>query len=435
MPEPVDAADVVVVGGGLAGHAAALAAAEAGAHVVLLEKRARHGGSSALAGGGLLFAGTPLQRRAGVADSADALRADLAAAGRGASDPALLDAYVEAQAAVYDWLCGHGAGFSLTGQPVRRLHVMAPGALVDLLHARALEHPRIRYRPGAPVVALLTNRRAVTGVIAGAGELRSPVTSRCVVLCSGGFSRNRAMVAELAPQCAPAVAMGGAGSDGDGLRMAMELGAQPAGMEFVEASFGASATAGVEPRLLYAHFDGAVIVNSLGRRFADEGSDIKALGKAVAGQPGGLAFQIFDQAVMDASRPAPKPRDFAAALRDGLLVQAPTLAGLADRIGMPAATLQESARTLGRPPYYSFACTAGLTSTYGGLRVDRAMRVLDGAGSAIRGLFAAGEIVGGFHGAGYLVGSALGKAAVFGHLAGREAARTITRSMPSAAGT
>jgi fumarate reductase flavoprotein subunit len=435
MTDVVDTADVVVAGGGLAGHAAALAAAEAGAEVLLLEKLARFGGSSALAGGGLLFAGTTLQQREGVADSAEGLRAALAKAGRGKCDPVLLDTYVQAQAAVHDWLCSHGADFALIGQPVRRLHVMSPGALVDLLHARALDHSRIRYRSDFPVVSLLAKERGIAGVIGGQGDQQSSILSPCVVLCTGGFSRNRKLLSQLAPQCTAAVAMSGAGSDGDGLRMAMELGADLAGMEFVEASFGASATAGVEPRLLYAHFDGAVIVNTLGRRFAGEGSDIKALGKAVSGQPGGLAYQIFDQAVMDVSRPAPSPRDFAAALRDGLLVQAPTLADLAARIGMPAAVLQESAGTLTRPPYFAFACKAGLTSTYGGLRIDSAMRVLDGAGSAIRGMFAAGEIVGGFHGAGYLAGSALGKAAVFGYLAGREAARASARPAQPAAVT
>ncbi|WP_214102621.1 FAD-dependent oxidoreductase [Acrocarpospora catenulata] len=422
--------DLVVAGGGLAGHAAALAAAELGADVVLLEKTEHFGGSSAMAGGGLVFAGTELQRREGVDDSPERLRAALAEAGRGRSDPALLDAYVDTQLAVHDWLRALGAEFSLTGQPVRRLHTMPSGALVGLLNSRALDHPSVDYRTRSRVVSLLHTSDGVTGVVVDGGRR---ITARYgVVLASGGFSRNPELVARFAPQCAQAVAMGGAGNDGDGLLLALAAGGALAGMEFVEASFGASAAEGVEPRLLYAQSDGAVVVNTLGRRFADEGADIKTLGRAVAEQPGALAFQVFDQAVMAKSRPTPKPRDFAAAARDGLLVQAPTLPELAARMGVPADALAESARELSRPPYYSYACKAGLTSTYGGLRVDGTMRVLDAEGAPIHGLRAAGELVGGFHGAGYLIGSALGKAAVFGYLAGRgavpaagEAARNV----------
>ncbi|WP_433365511.1 FAD-dependent oxidoreductase [Streptosporangium sp. CA-115845] len=435
MSDAVETTDLVVVGGGLAGHAAALAAAGLGADVILLEKLERFGGSSAMAGGGLVFAGTGLQRREGVGDSPERLRAALAEAGRGHSDPALLDAYADTQIEVHDWLRELGAEFSLTGQPVRRLHTMPSGVLVGLLHRRALDHTSVDYRASSPVVSLLHAGDDVTGVVVDGRAGRTRITTRCgVVLASGGFSRSRELVGRFAPHCAQAVAMGGVGNDGDGLVLAMAAGGAPVGMEFVEASFGASAAAGVEPRLLYAQSDGAVIVNTRGHRFADERGDIKALGRAVVEQPGGLAFQVFDQAVMEMSRRTPKTRDFAAALRDGLLAEAPTLAGLASRLGVPAGALAESARGLSQPPYYGYACKAGLTSTYGGLSVDGLMRVLDTAGSAISGLYAAGELVGGFHGAGYLIGSALGKAAVFGYLAGRNAVlapRETARNAPA----
>ncbi|MFI5960344.1 FAD-binding protein [Cryptosporangium sp. NPDC051539] len=389
---------VVVAGGGLAGHAAALAAAEAGADVVLHEKQPDVGGSSALSGGGLLFAGTALQREAGVDDSAAALRADLAEAGRGASDPVLLDAYADAQAGTYEWLAGLGAAFTLVGP---RLHVLPQGALVRLLHERALASPRIRYHANSSVTAL---------------------PGAQVVLATGGFSRSPELIERLAPQCAGAVPMGGAGNTGDGLRMALDRGAGLAGIEYVEASFGASVTPGVPPRLLYAQFDGGVIVNAAGERFADERNDIKALGRASAAQPGGTVYQVFDASVMALSKETPAPRNFAAALRDGLLVSAASRPELAGVLGVPADALERSASGLTNPPYYAYACRAGLTTTYGGLRVDGSMRVLAHDSAVIPGLFAAGELVGGFHGAGYLVGSALGKAAVFGRLAGRHAA-------------
>ena len=415
--------DVVVVGGGLAGHAAALAAADAGAEVVLLEKCAEFGGSSAMAGGGLALAGTELQRQEGVADTPEDLRADLLAAGRGHSHEELVDTYVWTQQETYTWLCGLGAEFSLTGAPVRRLHTMPSGALVALLHRRVETHENISYRHLAAADTLLTADRWVGGVaVRGAEGVFDLRARRAVILANGGFSRNRQLVSELAPAAAGAVAMGGTGNEGDGLTMARAVGADLAGMEFVEASFGASVRADVETRLLYAQSDGAVIVNSRGDRFAGEDEDIKALGRAVAQQPGRLAYQLFDHSTMRKSRTTPKPRDFAAALRDGLLYQAPSITELAEAISVPPTAVAEAMKGLTEAPFYAFACTAGLTSTYGGLRVNGRLEVLDTDGHPIDGLFAAGEVVGGFHGAGYLIGSALGKAAVFGYAAGRTAA-------------
>jgi fumarate reductase flavoprotein subunit len=445
--------DVIVVGAGLAGHAAALAAAEEGASVALLEKRSSHGGSSVLSGGGLLFAGTDLQREAEVEDSAERLRADLEAAGRGRSDPALLDAYVAAQAQAYSWLCGLGARFELArvAEPVRRLHTMPRGALVELLHVLVVEHPSISYLAPAALDGLERDGDRVVGALADtpAGRVRLSAAGG-VVLATGGFARNRDLVAELAPHCADAVPMGGAGSHGDGLRLGRALGAAVADMEWVEASFGASARPGRgETRLLYAQSDGAIVVNLHGRRFVDEAGDIKALGRATAQQPQGLAFQIFDSSVMALSRPAPTPRDFARAHADGLVVEAPTLTALAAGVGLPSSALEEtvrehnarahrgesSQRPVEKAPFYAYPCRAGLTSTYGGLAIDGDMRVLTVLGAPIPGLFAAGEVVGGLHGAGYLVGSALGKAAIFGMIAGRHAAAGVCTTRTLAAAT
>jgi len=60
-------------------------------------------------------------------------------------------------------------------------------------------------------------------------------------------------------------------------------------------------------------------------------------------------------------------------------------------------------------------------TTFCGLRIDSAMRVIDVFGEPIEGLLAAGEVVGGLHGGAHMTGSGLGKAAIFGRLAARTA--------------
>ena len=82
------------------------------------------------------------------------------------------------------------------------------------------------------------------------------------------------------------------------------------------------------------------------------------------------------------------------------------------------------------PPFYTYPCGAGLTTTYCGIRVDQGLRVVDVFEEPIPGLLAAGEVVGGFHGAGYLTGTGLGKAAVFGFAAGRNATTMKPVNLP-----
>lgn len=448
--------DVVVVGAGLAGNAAALTAAEAGASVLLLEKGDRHGGTSVKAGGGLVFAGTDLQAAAGVTDDVDGLRAALVQAGRGLNDPDTVEAYLDHQLEVFEWLRARGVVFDYRAdlQPphLNRLHGTAPGQATEALHEHVLADPRIEYRPRTAAVRLERDGH-VTHVHLRTGNDDVPMVSgRAVVLASGGFTRSDELLRVFAPQWLTATRMGGAHNTGDGLRMAWALGADMADMAHVEPSFGASVPGfpdlsgpdGTEPTLLYANAQGAMIVNTEARRFVDESRNYKQISVECARQPDGLAFQIFDRAVMDRSSPAPSPADFRAALADGRVLQASTVGDLAALLGLDVRTLvvevdrynayadQGVDPDFGRPltgpgaridtaPFYAYPCRNGLTTTYCGVRVDRQLRVLDVYGDPITGLHAAGEVVGGFHGGGYYSGTALGKAAVFGRAAGLSA--------------
>jgi fumarate reductase flavoprotein subunit len=455
--EPPDSADVVVVGAGLAGCAAALAAAEHGATVCLLEKEHVAGGSSVKAGGGLLFAGTRLQGEHGVQDSAQSLRDAIMAAGHGRNDPAAVDVYVDNQLAAYDWIVGHGQAFSLAPPngdiAVPRLHAAAPGALTRLLLDRFTATGSGRVWAGTATRRLTVRDGRVTGIRASRADREVQITARRgVILATGGFTQSQRLLRTFAPRWADAAAMGGDGNTGDGLVMAMACGAQLSDMGYVEGTFGAAAVdfpglpaqPGTVPRLLFPHSAGAVIINSAGRRFVNEGLGYKAIAGVCARQPGGTAFQVFDKTVMDKSRLVPSPRDFAGALADGLVFQAPTLSALAGLLRVEPAALAETVAAYngyvragadpehGRPlgaasqidtgPFYGYPCRAGLTTTYCGVRVNRRLQVVNVFDEPIPGLYAAGEVVGGFHGAGYLTGTGLGKAAVFGRVAGIEAA-------------
>lgn len=458
-----DDVDVIVVGAGLAGHTAAIVAAQHGASVLLVEKGDSYGGSSVMAGGGLVFAGTDLQRAAGIADSAESLRADLVATGGGEADEAIIDAFVGHQLQTYEWLRSMGVGISLADPrypgDIVRVHLTGQGLLTEHLHQLTLDDPRITYRSGVAVRRLLQEAQGrVVGVETAQSET---LRARCgVVLTTGGFSRSHDLVRRFAPQCATAAPMGGRHNTGDGIRMAWAIGAGIADMPYVSASFGASIPRypdltidqDEQPGLLFASLFGAIIVNLEGKRFASEDTHYKQLSAICDEQPGAAAIQVFDQSIFEQSDSRALPFDFRAAYETGLVRRGDTFADLAVQLGLDAGALVDTVQTynayvragddqaFGRslrfesnpgrglietPPFYGIPTRSGLTSTYAGLTVEPSMRVMDVFGAPIEGLFAAGEVVGGFHGAAYYSGTGLGKAAVFGLIAGRSAAAEV----------
>jgi tricarballylate dehydrogenase len=86
------------------------------------------------------------------------------------------------------------------------------------------------------------------------------------------------------------------------------------------------------------------------------------------------------------------------------------------------------ANKLDAPPYHAYGVTAGVTFTFGGLKVSERAEVSDTAGAPIQGLYAAGEIVGGLYYHNYGSGTGLVAGVVFGRLAGEGAARSAGRN-------
>ena len=451
------AADVVVVGAGLAGCAAAIEAAAAGAEVMLLEKQAAPGGSSKMSSGFFAFAGTPEQAAQGIADSPACFLEDLLRVGDGANDPALLARFMEHQLDGRDWLRSRGVAFdtvrATSGQSVPRTHPVDSRDLFRRLEAEIAGQPRIRLVCGVGAERLLRDGERVGGLRmrAASGAVRE-IAVRGVVLTSGGFSHSEELLRTFAPLQARAVRLGGAGNTGDGLRMALALGAGLKDMGFIRGTFGChpSGRETQDPDCVRMPVSvGGIAVNRAGVRFVNESLTYKELGDACLREDGAMAFQIFDAAMLAQGSGGHGPLGLRTGLEHGWIVEAPTLAALAERLGLDgavlAATVDEYNRgvalgvdRLGRRtlvagfgalapikvgPFYGFACTSSVLATYCGLAVDAQTRVLEVFGGVIPGLYAAGEISGGFHGASNMAGTALAKALVFGRLAAREVSK------------
>lgn len=454
-------ADVVVVGGGAAGYFAAVEAAAAGGQCLLLEKQADTGGSTALSGGLIALSGTREQAADDVDDSPELLLEDLWDISGHHADRALLQSYVDEQPSVYAWLTDHDLPLSRpvrsAGQSVPRSHHTDPGRLLSALAAEA-GRAGVRVVTGARVTRLL---RGADGAVVGCRVQREGhdkaedvMARRGVVLATGGFAHAGDLLDVFAPRQRAALPIGGAGSTGDGLRMAWAMGADVRDMGFIKGTFGTHATATTteDHKILLTFYKGSIIVNTAGRRFIDESISYKDIGDACLEQPHKLGVQVFDARIAEQCDNGIPLFDTREALRYGLLVASDDLGELACRAGVDPDGLKDTVQrynadvlergadaALGRtalchgigellpiqaPPFYAYPSTTTLLGTYCGLRTTASSEVLDVWGDRIPGLYAAGEVTGGFHGAAYMTGSALGKAAVFGRIAGRAAAGT-----------
>jgi tricarballylate dehydrogenase len=484
--------DVVVVGGGNAALCAALAAREGGARVLLLEKapEAQRGGNSFFTAGGFRFAHQGLEdlRQDVLVDltpgeaasvevgpyGEDAFFDDLARLTEGLSDPDLADLLVRRSRSTVVWMRGHGIRWILmfgrqsykVGDRHRfwgGLNVEAVGGgpgLVQALYDRAAALGiEVRYGSGATAL-LLDERGAIRGLRCRDERGFHELPATAVVLGCGGFEANPEWRTRyLGPGWELARVRGTRHNTGDGIRMAIEAGAQAYGhwSGCHAVAWDANAPEFGDRRvgdLFQKHsYPLGLIVNVRGERFVDEGADFRnytyaKYGRAILQQPQRLAFQLFDQQTVALLREEYRIREVTRAEAGTIEELAARLeidpAGLADTVAAYNAAVEpgpfnpavlDGKRTRGitppksnwalpldRPPFVGFAVTCGITFTFGGLRVTQEAQVLDTADRPMPGLYAAGELVGGLFYQNYPGGAGLMAGSVLGKLAGEHAA-------------
>jgi fumarate reductase flavoprotein subunit len=378
---------------------------------------------------------------------------DLREVGQFENDEALVRLYCDTQLDIYQWLREIGTEFSpaleaASGQSAPRVHTTDPADLVRLLKARAESTKRLTYRPNTAADRLIRENGRVVGVRTLDGEaIRS---RRGVILATGGFCKNKALVHRFVPLYDEAIFIGGAGNMGDGLRMAWKLGADLLDMAYIKGTYGKHPTDETNDHSLQAVYKGAIAINQNGERYVNESLSYKLLGDACMTQPYHTTYQIFDQDIFDTGDDRVRILDFGRRHEEGLMVVSDTIEGLAQQLEIPpdkmAATVarynafvdagrdedfgrthlvhrQGKMRRIERAPFYAYPSTAVVFGTYCGVKVDTRLRVVDVDGDVIDGLYAAGEMIGGFHGVAYMTGSALGKAIIFGRLAAQDACK------------
>jgi tricarballylate dehydrogenase len=499
LPEQID---VLVVGAGNAAMCAALSARETGATVAILERAPEEesGGNSRFTAGAIRC----------VYDGVDDLKAlmpdltqqeiantdfgtyseaqfydDMGRVTQYRCDPDLVETMVSNSRATMQWMRAQGVRFQpIWGRQAFKidgrfkfwggLTVEAwgggPGLVESLVKACHKAGITIHYQ--AKATALRCDGDRVCGVRVKQGAAFHEVDAGAVVLASGGFEANHEWRSRyLGPGWDLARVRGSRFNSGDGIRMALDIGAAPyghwsgchaVGWELNAPEFGDLAVGDGFQKHSYPF---SIMLNANGQRFVDEGADFRnytyaRYGAVILNQPSQFAWQIFDQKVTHLLRDEYRIRQVTKASADTLEALVAKLDGVDAKAAL--ATIQQYnqsirtdiafnpnikdgrcteglpipksnwANTLDQGPFEAYAVTCGITFTFGGLRIDTEARVQDSDLQPIPGLFAAGELVGGIFYHNYPGGSGLMAGAVFGRVAGHSAGESVAGAVAPA---
>jgi tricarballylate dehydrogenase len=497
MADAEEKFDVIVVGAGNAALCAAIAAREQGASVVVLEKASveERGGNSTFTAGGFRF----------VHDGLDDLRQDVlvdlseAEASRIVLPPLHHDTYLHDLMHVTEseseeelaniligrsretirWMRHNGVRFIpmfgrqsyvLNGKHhfYGGVNIEAVGGGWGLVDAevKIAERLGVEIRYGTGMRKLLQARRgAVTGVQVFGPDGYDEVHGNSVVLACGGFEANPEMRTRyLGPGWELCRVRGTRHNTGEGIRAALDIGAQAFGgwstchavqWDISAPPFGDRVVLDNYQKHSYPI---GIIVNVNGERFVDEGADFRnhtyaKYGREVMRQPQRTAVQIFDKKTIDMVRDEYRIRQVTKA-------EANTIEELAQKLEISVEGLMKTVREynaacqpgdynpaildgkhtkgitppksnwalpIDQPPFSGFVVTCGITFSFGGLKITTDGEVEDTTGRIIPGLFAGGELVGGVFYQNYLGGAGLMSGSVFGRIAGAAAGQYAKR--------
>jgi tricarballylate dehydrogenase len=395
------------------------------------------------------------------------------------TDPALCERLVTTSFDTMKWLRGLGVRFApIYGRQAFKidgkfkfwggLTVEAVGGGPGLIeqHTAIAKKLGIEIRYNARAISLIHDGFSVRGVNVREDTSIHALHASAVILASGGFESNSEWRTRyLGPGWEVAKVRGNRFNTGDGIRMALDIGASPygnwsgchaVGWDFNAPEFG-DLTVG--DNFQKHSYPWGIMVNATGRRFVDEGADFRnytyaKYGRRILEQPDQFAWQVFDQKVTHLLRDEYRIKRVTKVTADTIEALADKLEGVdrdafldemrrynaAVRTEIPFnANVKDGrctqglevpksnwANTIDQGPFEAYQVGCGITFTFGGLRIDPTSgQVQNNDLQNIPGLYAAGELVGGLFFFNYPGGTGLISGCVFGRLAGASAGAAV----------
>lgn len=449
--------DVVVIGAGGAGFSAAIEAKNAGANVVLLEKMPAVGGNSLISGAEMNAARNWVQPKLGILDdSAERHAADTFKGGDKKGDMKVINVMTANALDAAKW-CRDYLGvrfeddnlFFFGGHSRKR-------ALIPVGHTGTEFIAKFQAKADELGIPVITDMKAEelikdkTGRVVAVKATSHGATYTFnakggVVLATGGFGANKAMVKKYNPKIDERFKTTDApGTTGEALYMAKRAGAQLVNMGYIQTYPICDPISGVIELIADSRFDGAIMLNQEGKRFVEELERRDVLSEAILKQTGNYCWVLWNDNIGKISNTVKEhPTEYEAFTKQGIMATCPDLKCIADFTKMPLKQLESTVKRvssmagkgndkdfhhrgglmdMSEGQYYVIKAVPSTHHTMGGVRINEKAQALTAKGQVIPGLWAAGEVTGVTHGTNRLGGNAYTDIIVFGRIAGEAAA-------------
>ncbi len=473
--------DILIVGAGTAGMTCAIIAAQRGLKVGVVEKSDHIGGTLHWSGGHMSAGGTKVQQRKGIKDNAKDHLEDIFRINKKSGDHDLIKMAVEEAPHTIDWLDDLGFEFAPESPRIIYGHVPYSKARTHYGTEKAMSIYKVllplweQYTANGNITCYLhhqfvgldkTNDRFDT-IICDTSKGKQTYQGNHIVITSGGYGSNPTYFAQKHPgiplmsSCYPASTADGhkvLENNGAVFRMGKyhlpSLGGidqedESGRCDFNKAWAMVLTSVYRQPRDIY--------VNSEGNRFmAEDEVDAEVREHAVMKQPGWYFWVIFDEKALltkdgnGVENPIiigwSTDQIKKEAQKNKAIYAANTIEELSEKTGIPRNNLKDSVQDynqmvnqkrdpdfgrtyledpIEQAPFYALKVHASVLVTFGGIKVNKELQVLDKEGNVMKGLYAAGEVLGlgATSGSSFCSGMAITPALSFGRILGRTLAK------------
>lgn len=435
-------ADFVVVGMGAGGLGASLQAIDEGASVIVVEKASIPCGDAQYSHGVIMGSGSRMDDEAGINVSIEEIESEAWYLNE-IPNMAFAHYTVEQSGELLDWLLDHDMPFNNPPDFKNIVYSNLPiyhefegwGSAFHVLADQVKEKAQEVLFSTRATRLVQDGTGRVVGVVCNDGKKDLSIKGNAgVILCTGGYGANNALMTAFDPRCDGLPYEGSPTNTGDGLMMAQSIGAAINTLR-CESCYSALVCRHTK---MYVnseiHAQGGIFVGVDGKRYARESSELRRRQAILPLE----VFQHLKEEGLEWGRIiAPYSEAVQATIDAGVqMIEADTIEGLAEKMGIDVEGLvseisrynamceagfdSDFRKTEGmvpftEGPFYGMEVNATVTQTSGGLRTNNNSQVMrfrlyeegEGIMEPIPGLYAGGQIIGYEFKWGYALSNAL----------------------------